>query len=94
MDRHVEGLAILAFLSHWEVLLVIALLLLLFGGRASSVARSMGKGLGELKRGVRGLKEASGLEGIQSGAREIHRQVAPRTLMSDAKKDRKEDSVN
>jgi len=50
-------MSILAWLSHWEIILVLVLLLLLFGTRLPKVARSLGSGLSEFKKGVKGVKE-------------------------------------
>ena len=60
--------AVLAFLSspmEWGVVLVVALLL--FGKRLPDVMRSMGQGIVEFKRGIRGVEDD-----IES---EVHRAV-------------------
>ncbi len=41
----------------WELLIVAAILLLLFGGRLPSVMRNLGRGVVEFKKGVHGLEE-------------------------------------
>ncbi|MBM81729.1 MAG: Sec-independent protein translocase TatA [Planctomycetaceae bacterium] len=41
----------------WELVIVLAIALLLFGKRLPEVARSMGKGIVEFKKGVRGIEE-------------------------------------
>jgi sec-independent protein translocase protein TatA len=48
------------FLPHLgmpELLIILAVLLILFGKRIPEVARSLGKGLVEFKRGVKGIEE-------------------------------------
>ncbi len=57
--------------SEWLIVLVIALLL--FGKRLPEVARNMGKGIVEFKKGVKGIEEevedaSSEPEGHGSGA--------------------------
>ncbi len=41
----------------WELVIVLFIALLLFGKRLPEVARSMGKGIVEFKKGVRGIEE-------------------------------------
>ena len=40
----------------WELVLVLAIALLLFGKRLPEVARSMGKGISEFKRGIKDVE--------------------------------------
>ncbi len=54
--------AVLAFLpvggiGPWEMALFLIVALLLFGKRLPEVARSMGKGIVEFKKGVRGIED-------------------------------------
>jgi sec-independent protein translocase protein TatA len=44
-------------LGHWELLIVAVVVLLLFGNRLPSVMRSLGRGVVEFKKGVRGIEE-------------------------------------
>ena len=46
----------IAFVNHWELLVILAVILLLFGHRLPGMARSLGSGITEFKRG---LKEGS-----------------------------------
>ena len=43
--------------SVWEILVVLMIALLLFGNRLPQMARSLGKGLFEFKKGVRGMTQ-------------------------------------
>lgn len=45
------------FSGHWEILIVAAIALLLFGHRLPSVMRSLGRGVVEFKRGVAGVDD-------------------------------------
>ena len=48
----------IAFVNHWEVLVVLAIALLLFGHRLPGMARSLGSGITEFKRGLKdGVKD-------------------------------------
>ncbi len=44
-------------LGTWELLIVAVVVLLLFGNRLPSVMRSLGRGVVEFKKGVRGIEE-------------------------------------
>ena len=41
----------------WEILVILMIALLLFGNRLPQMARSLGKGLFEFKKGVRGMTQ-------------------------------------
>lgn len=50
---------LLAFISgHWEILVILAIALLLFGHRIPGMARSLGSGISEFKRGLKGDEES------------------------------------
>lgn len=49
--------AVLAFLGTWEVLVILFIALLLFGTRLPKVARSMGQGVAEFKKGMNEVRE-------------------------------------
>ena len=68
----------LGIFSHWEVIVVLAIVLLLFGTRIPKLARSLGLGLGEFKRGVRGLKEESGIAEVSCAVKGVRDTVDPR----------------
>lgn len=44
-------------IGTWEMLLILAIGLLLFGRRLPEVGRSLGKGIVEFKKGLRGIEE-------------------------------------
>ncbi|HLU40652.1 MAG TPA: twin-arginine translocase TatA/TatE family subunit [Planctomycetota bacterium] len=46
--------ATLALLSHWQLLIVLLVILLLFGNRIPAMARALGSGIVEFKKGLRG----------------------------------------
>ncbi|MCB9877085.1 MAG: twin-arginine translocase TatA/TatE family subunit [Planctomycetes bacterium] len=51
----------IAFVNHWELLLILAVVLLLFGHRLPGMARSLGSGITEFKRGLKdGAEKGSG----------------------------------
>ena len=46
----------IAFVNHWELLVILVVVMLLFGHRLPGMARSLGSGITEFRRG---LKEGS-----------------------------------
>ena len=44
-------------LGHWEIIIILVFALLIFGRRLPEVARSLGKGIVEFKKGVRGIED-------------------------------------
>lgn len=46
-------LAMLALLSHWQIILVLVVVLLLFANRIPGMARALGSGIVEFKKGLR-----------------------------------------
>ncbi len=44
-------------LGPWEVVIILVIALLLFGKRLPEVGKSLGKGLVEFKKGLRGVEE-------------------------------------
>ncbi len=47
----------LAWFGTWEIVLVLVVALLLFGTRLPKVARSLGQGVTEFKKGIKGIEE-------------------------------------
>ncbi len=43
--------------GFWEIMLILALMLLLFGKRLPEVGRSLGRGLVEFKKGIKGIED-------------------------------------
>ena len=43
----------IAFVNHWELLIILAVVLVLFGNRIPKMARSLGSGITEFKRGLK-----------------------------------------
>ncbi len=43
----------IAFVNHWELLAILAVVLLLFGNRIPGMMRSLGSGITEFKRGLK-----------------------------------------
>ena len=48
---------ILAWFGGWEIALVLVIALLLFGTRLPKVARSLGQGVTEFKKGIKGIED-------------------------------------
>ena len=48
---------VLAWFGTWEMVLVLVIALLLFGTRLPKVARSLGQGVSEFKKGVKGIQD-------------------------------------
>jgi sec-independent protein translocase protein TatA len=44
-------------IGHWEVLLIVLVIFILFGHRLPSVMRSLGRGVVEFKQGMSGVAE-------------------------------------
>ena len=49
-------------IGHWEVLLIVLVIFILFGHRLPSVMRSLGRGVVEFKEGLTGTKPEDGTE--------------------------------
>lgn len=57
MERAMLTLGFLQNLNIWEIMLLLMLGLLLFGKRLPEVGKSLGKGIVEFKKGLRGIEE-------------------------------------
>lgn len=55
----------IAFVNHWELIVILVVVLLLFGHRLPGMARSLGSGITEFKRG---LKDGSAKDGGDSAS--------------------------
>lgn len=61
--------------GHWELVIILVIALLLFGHRIPGMARALGSGITEFKRGLKGGEETKSLTGgssseAQTGQRE------------------------
>lgn len=72
-------------LGMGEIMLILVVALLIYGGRLPDVARAIGRSMGELKRGLTETREAvtSGLEEAEEPEREVQRAPAPRELATE-----------
>jgi sec-independent protein translocase protein TatA len=84
-------LAIFGAFSHWELLVVLVIALLIFGRRLPDIARSMGKSLTEFKKGINEAKETK--DEFVNDVKEIGDDVA-KEAKSAAGLDETEDSMS
>ena len=84
-------LAIFGAFSHWELLVVLVIALLIFGRRLPDIARSMGKSLTEFKKGINEAKETK--DEFVNDVKEIGDEVA-KEAKNAAGLDETEDSMS
>jgi sec-independent protein translocase protein TatA len=77
----------LAFFSHWELVLILVLALLLFGTRVPKLAKAVGKSIGEFRRGVKDLKDETGVSELQDSLHEVRRTISPRNITRELTRD-------
>ena len=58
-------LALFQGIGHWEMLIILVIGLLLFGKRLPEVGRSLGRGIVEFKRGIKGIEDEIDTESNQ-----------------------------
>jgi sec-independent protein translocase protein TatA len=63
----------LAEFAAWQIIVVLLVVLLLFGGRIPETMRNLGKGLSEFKKGMKEGEDAE-RSGVSSGSREGDRE--------------------
>lgn len=56
-------------LSHWELLIILVIALLLFGRKLPEVGKSLGKGIVEFKKGLKGVSEEIDTESAKADRR-------------------------
>jgi sec-independent protein translocase protein TatA len=52
-----ESLAFISMPGPWEIVIILVVALLLFGRRLPEVGRSLGRGIVEFKKGLRGIED-------------------------------------
>lgn len=72
-------------LGSGEILLILVVALLIYGGRLPDVARAIGRSIGELKRGLTETRDAvtTGLDDVAGEERETRRAPLPRDLATE-----------
>jgi sec-independent protein translocase protein TatA len=64
----------LSFLTnHWEIIVILVVILLLFGNRIPGMARAMGQGIVEFKKGLKGDEKKKEIAGPSDAADHEHR---------------------
>lgn len=58
--------------GFWEILLIMSAMLLLFGKRLPEVGRSLGRGLVEFKRGLKGIEDEVRHIDVEAKAHEVN----------------------
>lgn len=62
-----KAYCMLAFVNHWELIVLVVIVLLLFGNRIPGMMRSLGSGITEFKKGLKGDDKANGNPPARSG---------------------------
>lgn len=72
-------------LGMGEILLILVVALLIYGGRLPDVARAIGRSIGELKRGLTETRDAvtTGFDDVTEPERETRRAPLPRDLATE-----------
>lgn len=70
-----SSLVLAAFLGgHWEVLIILLIILILFGSRLPGIARSLGQGINEFKKGLSDRSDEKPSESTKpTSAKEEHK---------------------
>ena len=75
-------------LGHWELIIILIVALLLFGRRLPEVARNLGKGIVEFKKGVRGIEDDVDREASKKLEKPPDSAYTPPATPADAKSER------
>lgn len=70
-------------LSHWELLIILVIALLLFGRKLPEVGKSLGKGIVEFKKGLKGVSEEIDTESAKASRAEIPAEKAYRAPIAE-----------
>ena len=57
MNGVIRMLSLLGGIGHWELLIILVVVLLVFGARVPDVMRSLGKGVTQFKRGLQDVED-------------------------------------
>jgi sec-independent protein translocase protein TatA len=71
-------LALLPNIGHQELLIILVIALILFGRRLPEVGRSLGKGIVEFKKGIKGIEDD-----IEDESDKKHKKAAARPPITD-----------
>ena len=91
MTEHMQYILAFGAFSHWELLVVLVIALLIFGRRLPDIARSMGKSLTEFKKGINEAKDTK--DEFVNDVKEMSDEVAKETK-SAAGLDESEDAMS
>lgn len=72
-------LALLPNIGHQELLIILVIALLLFGRRLPEVGRSLGRGIVEFKKGIKGIEDDIDHESSKAAAKQVSTAKPPLT---------------
>jgi sec-independent protein translocase protein TatA len=92
MNTALQSLALIGNLNTWELLVILAIGLLIFGRRLPEVGRSLSKGIIEFKKGLKGVEDD--VDDASSGRNVKSPKEFPRTGEDDRRVSRSETQQN